>query len=121
MRTRPGLTRVSNLGGLRQRRSCRHTVEQTPECKQCSPVPLCLGELERNCDPLEPLTSLLWLYNPVPDIFLLVGESLKVEKSSPEPKGEAPRIPICEERLTTRDLCSGVEASSKAGMSNSVK
>jgi len=55
------------------------------------------------------------------DIFLLVGESLKVEKSSPEPKAEAPIIAICEERLTTRDLRSGVEALYNAGRSNSVK
>jgi len=54
-------------------------------------------------------------------IFLLVGESLKVEKSSPEPNAEPPKSPDCEEMLTTLDLRSGAEALYNAGMSNSVK
>lgn len=55
------------------------------------------------------------------DIFLFFGESLKVEKSSPEPKAEKPMMPIWEERLTTRGLLSGVRVLHNAGMSNSVK
>ena len=57
----------------------------------------------------------------MPVIFLLFGESLKVEKSNPDPKAEMPRNPICEERVMTRDLCSGVEALYNAGISSSVK
>ena len=112
---------IPDLGEQKEKQSCRHTIVQTPDCKQCFPVPLWLGKSDQNCELPDELTGLVWLYKKKPDIFLLVDESLKVEKSNLDPKAEMPRSPICEERLTTRDLCSGVEALYSARTSNSVK
>ena len=66
-------------------------------------------------------TNLLWLYNAFLVHLRLRGESLKVEKSRPEPKIDTPNMLPAEERLTTRDLFSGVEALKSAGRSSFVK
>ena len=66
-------------------------------------------------------TNLLWLYNAFLVHLRLRGESLKVAKSRPEPKIDTPNMLPAEERLTTRDLFSGVEALKSAGRSSLVK
>ena len=66
-------------------------------------------------------TNLLWPYRLIVLYVRLRGESLKVEKSRPEPKYDWLDMPLAEVMLTTRDLFSGVEALESAGRSNVVK
>ena len=62
-------------------------------------------------------TNLLWPYRTLALYLRLRGESLKVEKSRPEPKYDMLDMPLAELVLTTRDLFSGVEALKSAGRS----
>ena len=66
-------------------------------------------------------TNLLWLYNAFLVYLRLRGETLRGTKLRSEPKIDTPNMLPAEERLTTRDLFSGVEILNSAGGSSLVK